>query len=86
MNNKVLIGATEVVSQYDGSGIFNPTSGAPETASEVESASYVPESAGVVDESVKPDESVVNTSGSNNGILLYGALALAAYFFFFKKK
>jgi hypothetical protein len=86
MNNNVLIGATEVVSQYDGSGIFNPTGTAPETASEVESASYVPESAGVVDQSVKPDESVDNTTGSNNGILLYGALALAAYFFLFKKK
>jgi uncharacterized protein HemX len=81
-NETVLIGATEVVSQYDGSGIFNPTGSAPETASEVEASSYKP-----TEVETAPEESTKDTaSTSNNGILLYGALALAAYFFFFKKK
>ena len=82
MENNVLLGATDSVVTYDGSGVFKPTYGdeaAPDT-------SYVkPAESDVVvipDESVKPDES----ASPKSGLLLYAGIALVAYFFFFKKK
>lgn len=82
MENNVLLGATDSVVTYDGSGIFKPTYGdeaAPDT-----SYTKPEESEVLVDpqESKKPEES----TGNNSGLLLYAGLALAAYFFFFKKK
>lgn len=85
MENKVLIGATEVVAQYDGSGVFNPTGGAPETASEVPAESRIPETDGSGDGNGEGDGSG-DTSTNNSALLMYGGLALIAYFFFFKKK
>jgi LPXTG-motif cell wall-anchored protein len=85
MNNNVLIGATEVVAQYDGSGVFNPTGGAPETAREVPAESRLPETTENNSGDSSGDESG-DTSTNNSALLMYGGLALIAYFFFFKKK
>ena len=82
MENNVLLGATDSVVTYDGSGIFNPQYGDEKPA---ESVYNKPEESEVLvdpKESKKPEESNSNTSG----LLLYAGLALAAYFFFFKKK
>jgi hypothetical protein len=75
--NDTLLGATEVVASYDGSGVFNPTPGAPETAKEVVSESTNQSGS---DE----DEEENNTSTSN--LLMYGGAALLLYYFFFNKK
>lgn len=74
MENNVLLGATESAS-YDGSGVYVPYSGEAAPAS-----SSLPEP-------VESDQSEQKPTESNNtGILLYAGIALAAYFFFFKKK
>lgn len=84
--NNTLLGATEVVATYDGSGVFNPTPGAPETAKEVVSESVViPKETKdeiFVEESRKPEESSDNTSM----LLMYGGAALLLYYFFLRKK
>lgn len=74
MENNVLLGATESAS-YDGSGVYVPYSGEAAPAS-----SSLPEP-------VESDQSEEKPTESNNtGLLLYAGIALAAYFFFFKKK
>ncbi len=82
--NDTLLGATVVVASYDGSGIFNPTPGAPETAKEVVSDSVV------IPKETKdePEESVDENTGTSNTstLLMYGGAALLLYYFFFKKK
>ena len=82
MENNVLLGATDSVVTYDGSGVFKPTYGDEKPAD----YSYdKPEETEILiepEESRKPEESSSNTTG----LLLYAGLALAAYFFFFKKK
>ena len=84
MENRVLIGATEVVAQYDGSGVFNPSTGAPETAKEVPAESRLPES--TEDNSGNSSDGSSESTDNNSALLMYGGLALLAYFFFFKKK
>ena len=84
MENNVLIGATEVVAQYDGSGVFNPSTGAPETAKEVPAESRLPES--TEDNSGNSSDGSSESTDNNSALLMYGGLALLAYFFFFKKK
>lgn len=82
MENNVLLGATDSVSTYDGSGIFQPRYG---DEAPTDQSSVKPDESDVVvkpDESAKPDESTGNTTG----LLLYAGIALAAYFLFFKKK
>jgi hypothetical protein len=81
--NDTLLGSTEVVASYDGSGIFNPTPGAPETAKEVVSESSNDSGSG--NDSGSDDNS---GSGSDNTstLLMYGGAALLLYYFFFKKK
>lgn len=74
MENNVLLGATESAS-YDGSGVYVPYSGEAAPAS-----SSLPEPVETDSSEEKPTES------KNTGILLYAGIALAAYFFFFKKK
>ena len=83
MENNVLLGATETVVQYDGSGVFNPSSTAPETSKVVTASSTLPAAEEAPASSPMPTD---NTTAPKTGLLLYGALALAAYFFFFKKK
>lgn len=84
--NDTLLGATEVVASYDGSGVVNPTPGAPETAKEVVSESVmIPKETKddvFVEEFKKPEETTDNTST----LLMYGGAALLLYYFFFKKK
>ena len=82
MENNVLLGATDSVVQYDGSGVFNPTYGDEKPADQVYEKPAETDILVNPDESKKPEENSSNTTG----LLLYGALALAAYFFFFKKK
>lgn len=74
MENNVLLGATESAS-YDGSGVYVPYSGEAAPAS-----SSLPEPVETDSSEEKPTES------NNTGLLLYAGIALAAYFFFFKKK
>jgi LPXTG-motif cell wall-anchored protein len=84
MENNTLLGATEVVTSYDGSGIFNPTPGAPETAKEVATESiFTPK-----ETKDEPEESVNENTGNSNTstLLMYGGAALLLYYFFFKKK
>jgi hypothetical protein len=76
MENNTLLGATEVEASYDGSGVFNPTPGLPETAKEVKTQS--------TNNSGSDEEEEDNTS--TNTLLLYGGAALLLYYFFFKKK
>ena len=79
MENNTLLGATEVVAQYDGSGVFNPNP----PNSDVSPVEILVEP----EESKKPDESVEeNTGTSTNTLLMYGGAALLLYYFFFKKK
>lgn len=78
MENNVLLGATETA-QYDGSGVFNPN-----TPNADADPNYVPAESN--DGTNDTTTSGGTTTSSNTGILLYGALALAAYLFFFKKK
>ena len=77
MENTVLLGATEVSTQYDGSGVFNPNT---PTSDSAPASSSLPEVSETDSSEQKPTES------NNSGLLLYAGLALAAYFFFFKKK
>ena len=77
MENNVLLGATDSVVTYDGSGVFNPNT---PTSDSAPASSSLPEPTETDSSEQKP------TTGSNSGILLYAGLALAAYFFFFKKK
>jgi len=77
MENTVLLGATEVSTQYDGSGVFNPNT---PTSDSAPASSSLPEVSETDSSEQKP------TTGGNSGILLYAGLALAAYFFFFKSK
>lgn len=74
MENNVLLGATESAS-YDGSGVYVPYSGEAAPAS-----SSLPEPVETDSSEQKP------TEFNNTGLLLYAGIALAAYFFFFKKK
>lgn len=78
MENNVLLGATETA-QYDGSGVFNPN-----TPNADADPNYVPAESN--DGTNDTTTGGGATTSSNTGILLYGALALAAYFLFFKKK
>ena len=77
MENTVLLGATEVSTQYDGSGVFNPNT---PTSDSAPASSSLPEVSETDSSEQKPTES------NNTGILLYAGIALVAYFFFFKKK
>jgi hypothetical protein len=80
MENNVLLGATDSVGTYDGSGVFNPN-----TPNADADPGYIPTESndGANDTTGGGD---TTTTSSNSGILLYAGLALAAYFFFFKKK
>jgi hypothetical protein len=83
MANDTLLGQTDSVVTYDGSGVFKPTYGDEKPAD----TSYDrPEESEILvepDESRKPEE---NTDTSTNTLLLYGGAALLLYYFFFKKK
>ncbi len=83
MANDTLLGQTDSVVTYDGSGVFKPTYG----DEKPEDTSYDrPEESEILiepDESKKPEE---NTDTSTNTLLLYGGAALLLYYFFFKKK
>jgi hypothetical protein len=83
MANDTLLGQTDSVVTYDGSGVFKPTYG----DEKPEDTSYDrPEESEILvepDESRKPEE---NTDTSTNTLLLYGGAALLLYYFFFKKK
>ena len=78
MENNVLLGATETA-QYDGSGVFNPN-----TPNADADPGYIPTESN--DGANDTTGDTTTTANSNSGILLYAGLALAAYFFFFKKK
>jgi hypothetical protein len=76
--NDTLLGATDSVQQYDGSGVFNPNT----PTSDVDtSSSRAPEATETEDSSEKPED-----TSSNSGLLLYAGAALLLYYFFFKKK
>ena len=77
MENNVLLGATDSVVTYDGSGVFNPNT---PTSDSAPASSSLPEPVETDSSEEKPTES------NNTGLLLYAGIALAAYFFFFKKK
>jgi hypothetical protein len=83
MANDTLLGQTDSVVTYDGSGVFKPTYG----DEKPEDTSYDrPEESEILvepDESRKPEE---NTDTSTNTLLMYGGAALLLYYFFFKKK
>lgn len=78
MENNVLLGATDSVVTYDGSGVFNPNT---PTSDSAPASSSLPTPTESDTAEPKPTE-----TSSNSGILLYAGLALAAYFLFFKKK
>jgi hypothetical protein len=78
MENNVLLGATDSVVTYDGSGVFNPNT---PTSDSAPASSSLPTPTESDTAETKPTE-----TSSKSGILLYAGLALAAYFFFFKKK
>jgi len=82
MENNVLLGATDSVVTYDGSGIFQPQYGDEKPADFVYNKPEESETLVEPEESKKPEESTGNTTG----LLLYAGIALAAYFLFFKKK
>ena len=82
MENNVLLGATDSVVTYDGSGVFKTTYGDEKPADYSYDKQEETEILVEPEESRKPEESNSNTTG----LLLYAGLALAAYFFFFKKK
>ena len=77
MENNVLLGATETA-QYDGSGVFNPN-----TPNADADPGYIPTES---NDGANDTTGDTTSTSSNSGILLYAGLALAAYFFFFKKK
>ena len=77
MENNVLLGGIDTSTQYDGSGVFNPNT---PTSDSAPASSSLPEPVETDQSEQKPTES------NNTGILLYAGIALAAYFFFFKKK
>ena len=83
MANDTLLGQTDSVVTYDGSGVFKPTYG----DEKPQDTSYDrPEESEILvepDESRKPEE---NTDTSTNTLLMYGGAALLLYYFFFKKK
>ena len=83
MAKDTLLGQTDSVVTYDGSGVFKPTYGDEKPAD----TSYDrPEESEILvepDESRKPEE---NTDTSTNTLLMYGGAALLLYYFFFKKK
>lgn len=79
MENNVLLGATDSVGTYDGSGVFNPN-----TPNADADPGYIPTESN--DGASDTNGGDTTTTSSNSGILLYAGLALAAYFFFFKKK
>ena len=83
MANDTLLGQTDSVVTYDGSGVFKPTYGDEKAAD----TSYDrPEESEILvepDESKKPEE---NTDTYTNTLLMYGGAALLLYYFFFKKK
>jgi len=78
MENNTLLGATDSVVTYDGSGVFNPNT---PTSDSAPASSSLPTPTESDTAESKPTE-----TSSNSGILLYAGLALAAYFFFFKGK
>jgi len=81
MEDNILLGATEVVSQYDGSGVFNPnipTSTSTTTTTTSTTTTDEPTSRPADNTSDQPTES--------NNFMLYAGIALVAYFFFFKSK
>jgi hypothetical protein len=78
MENNVLLGATDSVGTYDGSGVFNPN-----TPNADADPGYIPTES---NDGTNDTTGDTTTTSSNSGILLYAGLALAAYFFFFKKK
>ena len=77
MENNVLLGATETA-QYDGSSVFNPN-----TPNADADPGYIPTES---NDGANDTTGDTTSTSSNSGILLYAGLALAAYFFFFKKK
>ena len=79
MENNVLLGATDSVGTYDGSGVFNPN-----TPNADADPGYIQTESN--DGANDTTGDTTTTANSNSGILLYAGLALAAYFFFFKKK
>lgn len=76
MENNTLLGATDSVVTYDGSGVFSSTT---PTGDIDTSSSTAPDATETEDSSEKPAE---NTSG----LLMYAGAALLLYYFFFKKK
>lgn len=80
MENNTLLGAIDSEVSYDGSGVFNPNVPTPVPTSTSAPASTDTGSKPADNTSDKPTES------NNTGLLLYAGIALAAYFFFFKKK
>ena len=78
MENNVLLGATDSVATYDGSGVFNPN-----TPNADADPNYVPAES---NDGANDTTGDLTSSSKNSGILLYAGIALVAYFFFFKKK
>jgi hypothetical protein len=78
MENNTLLGATDSVQQYDGSGVFNPNT----PTSDVDpNYNPAPEATETEEASEKPGD-----TSSNSGLLLYAGAALLLYFFVFKNK
>jgi hypothetical protein len=82
MANDTLLGQTDSVVTYDGSGVFNPNNPYSDVDPNYNPAPTPKETKDEPDESRKPEED--NTS--TNNLLMYGGAALLLYYFFFKKK
>jgi hypothetical protein len=76
MANDTLLGQTDSVSQYDGSGVFNPN-----TPNADFDPNYIPTESNT--ESESEDSS---SKSSTSPLLMYAGAALLLYFFVFKKK
>ena len=80
MANDTLLGQTDSVVTYDGSGVFKSTYG------DEKPADYVynkPEETEIL---VEPEESRKPEESSTSPLLMYAGAALLLYFFVFKKK
>ena len=72
MENNTLLGQTDSVVNYDGSGVFNPNTPNSDVSP--------------VDTSSSSEDSSENPTESKNNLLMYAGAALLLYFFVFKKK
>ena len=81
--NNTLLGATDSVQQYDGSGVFNPNTPTSDVDPNYNPAPTPTETKDevFVEELEKPED-----TSSNSGLLLYAGAALLLYFFVFKNK